>query len=285
MLSPLPNPPEDIEGFIKRTFDQNFARLRVESGHGLSSDLRKAAFRQVLLYWRRLHAEVAEKVTDTEVKLNLPGLQSQAGRPFGIDGVADIVSEEGCTTMYDIKTHDPDYVRTHPDEYEQQLNVYAHIWCNLRGQPLDKAGIITTQFPEGVERALDNNDEAELQQAFEKWQPVIEIAFDTTRIGKTLDDFRKIVDDIEEGRFGPLSPNKLSEIETKGQPFGSRVCRNCDGRFACRSFREYAKKSKTYGRARSKVLFGDWADEEEMEQRFDDALEANAPPDEIVNNA
>ncbi len=285
MPNPTPNPPEDVEGFIERTFEQNFARLRIESGHGLSSDLKKAAYRQVLLYWRRLHAEVAEKVTDTEVKLNLPGLTSLAGRPFGIDGVADIVSELGCTTMYDIKTHDPDYVRAHPDEYEQQLNVYAHIWRNLQRQPLDKAGIITTQFPEQVEQALNSNDEAELQRAFEQWQPVIEIAFDTTRIGRTLDDFRKIVDDIEEGRFGPLPTSRLHEVEAKGQTFGTRVCRNCDGRFACRSFREYTKTTKTYSRARSRALFGDWADEEEMEQRLDAALEATAPADEIVNNA
>ncbi len=285
MSNLMPNPPEDIEGFIERTFNQNFARLRIESGHGLSPDLKKAALRQVLLYWRRLHAEVAEKVTDTEVKLNLPGLESVGKRPFGIDGVADIVSEAGCTTMYDIKTHDPDYVRAHPDEYEQQLNVYAHIWHDLHGQPLDKAGIITTQFPEQVERALDSNDETELQRAFEQWQPVIEIAFDTARIGNTLIDFGKIVDDIEEGRFGPVPMSRLREVEAKGQNFGTRVCRNCDGRFGCSSFREYAKTSKTYSRARSRALFGDWADEEEMEQRLDDALEATAPADEIVNNA
>lgn len=52
--------------------------------------------------------------------------------------------------MYDLKTHDPDYIRTNLGDYEDQLNIYAYIWKTLRRQDLDEAAIIATQFPESL---------------------------------------------------------------------------------------------------------------------------------------
>jgi len=69
---------QDIERFIREAFEENFRQLRAETGGGLAPDIKEMALQQVLLYWRKLH-EIAARVTDTEVRLNLPGLQTPEG--------------------------------------------------------------------------------------------------------------------------------------------------------------------------------------------------------------
>jgi hypothetical protein len=56
---------------LREMFDHNFQRLRHENGHSLGRDVQDAAWEQVRCYWRKLR-NIAETVTDTEVKLNLP---------------------------------------------------------------------------------------------------------------------------------------------------------------------------------------------------------------------
>ena len=127
----------DIEQFLRDTFEDNYRTLRLEGGHGLTPDIKDYAYQQVLRYWQKLK-QVAENVTDTEVPLVLPNQQTPKKRHYNIEGVVDILREGSRTVMYDIKTHDGDYVRENRELYEKQLNVYAHIWQELRGQPLDE---------------------------------------------------------------------------------------------------------------------------------------------------
>ena len=63
----------------------------------------------------------------------------------------DIVREDDRVVMYDIKTHDTEAIKANIEDYERQLNVYAYIWQNLRGQRLDETAVICTQLPEGTE--------------------------------------------------------------------------------------------------------------------------------------
>ncbi|NTV79743.1 MAG: hypothetical protein HGA25_11585, partial [Clostridiales bacterium] len=51
--------------------------------------------------------------------------------------VVDIVRDDEETWMYDIKTHDPDFIAGNKTFYEKQLNVYSYIYQNLRGNQLD----------------------------------------------------------------------------------------------------------------------------------------------------
>ena len=88
--------------------------LRLKGGHALTDEGRQNAFNQILFYWKKLNS-IAKKVTDTEVKLTLPEQITPDGRKFSIEGIVDIVREEDETWMYDIKTHDPEYVRTRRD--------------------------------------------------------------------------------------------------------------------------------------------------------------------------
>jgi len=145
--------------------------------------------------------------------------------------------------MYDIKTHEPDYVRSHREEYCQQLNIYAHIWAKLRGQPLDQTAVIATAFPDALREALEAGDEAGIEKAMKDWDPVIDIPYDSSSVEEAIKAFAEVVDRIEEGEFGPPSVAKLrSRTEDGGPAFGTRICRNCDARFSCRSYRLFAQE-------------------------------------------
>lgn len=230
-----------VTEFIEQAFEQNYEELRVEVGRGLSASGRQQALRQVLLYWRKMR-EVAETVTDTEVKLTLPGCKSPQGRSFAIQGIVDIVREQDRTTMYDIKAHDPDYVRDHKEAYQAQLNVYAHIWQELRQEDLDETAIIATTFPPGVRRAMDEGDEQALSRALEAWEPLIPLDYDLSQVEETVQDFGNVVDAIEGGKFAPRTPQELGARREyhRRRTFATDVCRNCDARFSCASYRQWA---------------------------------------------
>ena len=266
---------DDLETRIREFFETNFETLKMESGHSLSPDAKAAALQQVLLYWRRLR-EVAEKVTDTEVRLSLPEQKSPRGRRFGIEGVVDIVRENGRTVMYDIKTHDADDVRKNIEEYEKQLNVYAHIWQNLRGQRLDETAVISTAIPETLNRALQTGNEPLAQQELQKWEPLIPIPFNANHVEETIREFGQTVDEIEEGRFVPPALNKLrSKLPGMKVIFAVHVCRNCDARYSCSAYRAYAQSGQGGAESAFRQLFFENLDTEtERDERVMAGLEA-----------
>lgn len=241
---------QEMEDYIRRVFEQNYEELLVESGHGLAPNAKSTALDQVLLYWRVL-SDIAKNVTDTEVRLSLPNQETPKGHDYTIEGIVDIVRENDRTIMYDIKTHNADYVRENIEEYAQQLNVYAHIWQNLRQQPLDGTAIIATDFPDNVRDALSRENEDELAYALSRWEPVVPIEFDPKKVDETIAEFGKVIDEIEDGCFTPPPLKRLNEFVSGAQRkvrFGTQVCHNCDARFSCKSYREYAWRS---GRATS----------------------------------
>jgi len=221
------DPFANIEAFIRQVFEENFELLAAESGHVISAESRAAALQQVLLYWRKLR-HVAERVTDTEVHLTLPGQRSPGGREYAIEGMVDIVREDGCVVMYDIKTHEADYVRANLDLYRQQL---------------DSAAIIATNFPRAVKEALSNPDPRALEAALAAWDPLIPIEYDPLNKDHTLIEFGRVVDVVEDGRFAPPPLERL-QATIPGvliyERFGTRICRQCDARFSCDSYRRFA---------------------------------------------
>jgi len=248
----------DIQAFIEQAFEENFELLSIENGHGISAEAKAAALQQVLLYWRKLR-DVAERVTDTEVRLTLPGQRTPKGREYAIEGVVDIVREDDRVVMYDVKTHEADYVRANLDLYRRQLNVYAHIWQELRGQPLDSTAIIATDFPRAVKEALSNPDPRALEAELAGWQPLIPIEYDPANKDQTLLEFGRVVDAIEDGQFAPPPPDRLRETipgALTHERFGTRICRNCDARFSCDSYRHFARGTRKFNE-RSMTYFVD----------------------------
>lgn len=273
----------EIQDFIRESYEQNFELLRLESGIALSPEAKRAGLQQVLFYWQKMR-EVAIRVSETEVRLSLPGNESPQERNFGIEGVVDIVREEGKTIIYDIKTHNADYVRSHIDLYEDQLNVYAHIWKELQKQPLDGTAIICTEFPAEIKEALQRGDQVQLVRALEAWEPLIEIEFDRRKVKDTIRSFGEVVDRIEEHQFSPPPVEKLQEpfADNTQVRFGTHVCRNCDVRFSCDAYRVYMRR----GRGREDQAFehnySDLEVGEPLEEWRTAGLEAIVEPEELI---
>jgi hypothetical protein len=234
---------DEIENFIREAFENNSERMRSERGHALAPQTKKAALNQVLLFWRRLR-DVAEKITKTEVRLRLPNQTTPKGRRFNIEGVVDIVQEGESTIMYDLKTHDADFVRANLSMYEEQLNVYAYIWQKLRGLRLDETAIIATRFPKSLKDALNSRDPVRIEKALREWEPVIPVRIDTACVEKAIIEFGRVVDSIEERKFEAPRLSILRKIELRKDRFGVTVCGNCDARFSCDSFRAYSVSTK-----------------------------------------
>lgn len=263
---------DPIEDKIREIFEQNYELLRLEGGHALTENVKDDALNQVLMYWRKLKS-VAKKVTDAEVRLSLPNQKTPKGRSFSIDGVVDIVSEKDEIHMYDVKTHDLEYIKGNQELYEEQLNVYAHIWQELRKNSLSFVAVISTALPEGIKEALRSQNEERYKKAIEQWSPILQIGIEEGRLKKTIQSFGKIVDEIEDGRFDCCSVETLSEkFPGTKYTFAVKICSNCDGRFSCNAYRAYAKNA-TKGKAH------------EFAKYFESSLDRDEQEDWLVGNS
>ena len=260
---------EDIENRIREFFDENYEILRQQGGHSLTNDTREQALRQVLDYWKKLN-NIATKVSETEVKLSLPNRKTKKGVPFAIEGVVDIVREAGDTWMYDIKTHDPDYICDNKKLYENQLNVYAYIWQKLRNNQLNHTAIISTEYPQSLRKALLTGNGDEIKKEYENWNPLIDIPFGKKNVDAVVEDFADTVDAIEQKCFKPVPTKRLSEKDRNTRnAFGVRVCRNCDARFSCSSYREYVLSTQGKQRIRFAKYYDSEVDMDERDERVD----------------
>lgn len=261
-------PDDDINQFIRDRFEENLAVLQMEGGHALAGEVKESALNQVLLYWRKLR-DVAERITDTEVKLSLPGQRTPQGREFTIEGVVDIIRENDRVVMYDVKTHDADAIEADKGSYERQLNVYAHIWQNLRGQQLDETAIICTAYPQTMREALRENDGDRIEFELKRWNPLIDIPFSAEHVGQTIQEFGEVVDQIEGRAFGPPPLEKLmSRLPGIRTTFAVHVCRNCDARFSCSAYRDYARGSRGGAESRFRQYLDDFGDDAERTERI-----------------
>lgn len=257
---------QEIEIKLREYFEENYELLRLEGGHALTEEGKQNAFNQVLFHWRKLK-HIAKKVTDTEVKLTLPEQVTPKGRKFSIEGVVDIVREDEETWMYDIKSHDPDYVKTHIELYEKQLNVYAYIWQNLRKNHLDHTAVIATSLPLSLRAAIQLGNESQIEYEVSKWEPIIDIPYKEEHIKETIKDFACVVDKIEDSEFSPPPLTTLQEkIEGTNIRFATRICRNCDARFSCSAFREYVQSLGTKTYSQFKKYFEDLGDDIDTEE-------------------
>jgi hypothetical protein len=266
---------DDIEDLIEEFFEQNYEFLRREGGHALTAEAKARALDQVKFYWRKL-GKIATSVTETEVKLSLPGQKTKMGRKFVVEGVVDIVRDDDLVLMYDIKTHDASEVRAEPGRYQDQLNVYAHIWNGVRGEQLDGTAIIATKLPAEMQDAVRVGDEEAIEAAAENWDPVIEIEYSQEGVDRTIDDFAVAIDGIEDGCFEPPTTKDLEKVEgkrrrtrgkTESRRFADIHCQNCDARFSCRSYQAFVMGSaKSPRRAAFFRFLNDLGTEAELDE-------------------
>ena len=267
---------EEMLQFIEETFEENYEMLRLEGGHSLAPYVKKLALEQVKLYWKKLRS-LAENVTETEVQLTLPLQETPQGRKYTIQGVVDIVKEDQGTILYDIKTHDVDYVKHNIKDYEGQLNIYAHIWQTIRGQELDGTAIVATGQTEEIRRAIQSGDPRKIEKALNDWDPEVAIEIDQEKVKESIQSFGEVVDLIEENRFAPPPYEKLISYIRDNKIFAVHVCRNCDVRFSCDSYKQYAFTS-----TRAKNDFMSYYDDYGTEHERVEILDANLSENEEV---
>lgn len=245
----------DIDAKIAEFFDANYRQMLAEGGvHVLTPRALLQARQQVELYWKKLR-DIAVNVTETEVRIQLPNRRTPKGRKFVIEGVVDLVREGDRVRMYDIKTHFSEEVRRNCASYAAQLNVYAYVWRELRGHDVHEMGIIAIQLPEALRDALRAGDQRAVQQILASWNPLVPIPADPSSLDDIFQQIAQTVDRIEDGEFTPPPASALAAVgkrdeNTGGRPiaFATLHCRNCDGRFSCDSYREYARTSWSRGK-------------------------------------
>jgi hypothetical protein len=234
---------KDIEDFIKLRLKENLKLMQAETGQRVNQSVVIAAERQALAYWHTMHL-LAVKITETEVKLSLPECSTPKGRTFTIEGVVDIVQEDSGMSIYDIKTMPRDYVENNKSKFAMQLNVYAHILGGLKGYKVKKAAVIATAPAEGLKRQFNRVDLPidQFMNMLKSMNPFVDIPLNEYSISDTIRKFGEIVDRIHDGDFKPKSVGDLKRKDTEGgktRQFGTDVCRNCDARFSCPSYREF----------------------------------------------
>lgn len=222
-----------------------------------------------VLLWRTLNLIVFHGVKPTEIFLSTFTEKAAHQLREGLRSLRGLTSHF-THQPYDLKIHDAETVRKDVEKsdskYAQQLNVYAYIWCNLRGQQLDATAIIATALPQALKDAIETHSASTLSSELATWQPVVPIPFDQSRVDQTIADFSATVDRIEENHFAPASLKSLRErITGSAGSFASRVCRNCDARFSCDSYRDYFVESSSKRDTAFKQIFADFGNEEDHE--------------------
>jgi hypothetical protein len=117
-----------------------------------------------------------------------------------------------------------------------------------------------------MKAALDSENEEYIAREMEKWDPVINVNFDHNKVAETIADFAKVVDKIENHSFEAPSLDYLTrKLEGTNIIFATRTCRNCDGRFSCPAYREYALQSGAKSGADFKKFYEEYRDDTDQE--------------------
>lgn len=252
---------------LREIFEDNYEELKYETGRSITLNMKEFAWQQVKLYYEKLE-KVAKNMTEAEVKLILPEQLTPKGKKYAIEAIVDIVEKDDEITMYDIKTHSSVEIENDKEFYKDQLNLYAHMWRNLKGTEIDNMAIIATAPPSELRQASSIGDEIAVD-IIDDWNPIVELEIDNKEIEKQIRCFGETIDKIEDGEFKAPTLDRLKETK-KGQkaPFGTAVCRHCDARHSCYSYSQYINKVKLDEKILDAVQSEDMVEQDEWKDAF-----------------
>ncbi len=108
-----------------------------------------------------------------------------------------------------------------------------------------------------------------MEYELSRWEPLIPIPFEPEHVAETVQDFGEIVDRIEDGAFAPADLTTLqTRLPGTTRTFASEICRRCDARFSCASYRAYAHAASQGAEVRFRQYFDDFGDEVEQGERI-----------------
>ena len=120
-----------------------------------------------------------------------------------------------------------------------------------------------------------------MKREMDKWNPLIQIPFSQEKVEDTITKFACVVDSIESREFKPPSLQKLQDrIRGTKQKFATRVCRNCDARFSCDAYREYAQVTNSFSGGFTEYI-NDLGNADEVENSTNTNALATPPPTDI----
>ncbi|MGZ3747958.1 MAG: hypothetical protein ACXVCD_11520, partial [Pseudobdellovibrionaceae bacterium] len=101
------------------------------------------------------------------------------------------------------------------------------------------------------------------------WDPVVEVNVKTPEVQTITKKFGEVVDKISTKEFAPPGLEKLkSKANGQDRDFGSLVCRKCDGRFSCTTYREYMEGKDGKLGDLIKLI---WSEEQDLDEYLDSA--------------
>ena len=260
---------------IVEDFERNNKIMEYETGRSLSPQLKRAALLQVILYWYRMKA-IAENVTETEVRLILPLQKSPKDRSFNMEGVVDLIRTNDGTFMYDLKSVEKEIILGQLEQVTQQLGIYAHIWQNLNNKKVNGASVISTAVPKEISSKLEGvnlESSAEILEILKDWNPLIDVNVEKPEVELITKKFGVVVDKISGKEFSPPSLDKLkSKAKGQDRDFGSLVCRKCDGRYSCGSYKDYMAGNDGKLGDLIKLI---WSEEQDQDEYLEAATAAN----------
>lgn len=182
---------------ITRWFDSNYTSLSKSERSYLAEPQRNAALKQVLRYAER-QAGAWDTIREAEVDVSL------VKTDYIIEGKIDLIKGEGDTVeLIDFKSEKkPDLFKDHEriKQYQQQLQVYAHLVEERTGHKVSKMHLYYTGEEHGV--------------------PTISFSYQKAAIDATIQEFDDTVHKILRKEFN----------HTAKSP---KTCAECDFRFYC----------------------------------------------------
>ncbi len=128
-------------------------------------------------------------------------------------------------------------------------------------------------MPETLRQAGPAQDQRRIDQELAHWEPVIPVPFEPAHVADTVRIFGETVDKIEDGYFTPVDLDTLqARLPGTTRTFASEICRRCDARFSCASYRAYAHAASRGTEVRFRQYFDDFGDDTEQSERIASGL-------------
>ncbi|MGD0752948.1 MAG: hypothetical protein ABSA23_16265 [Anaerolineales bacterium] len=110
----------------------------------------------------------------------------------------------------------------------------------------------------------------------------MEIDLNPEHVDQIIADFGRVVDCIEDGEFEPASIEKLnSRYGGKNSLFATNVCRNCNARFTCDSYRTYSAGSRRNSENFFRYYLNDYGTDLDQQERLSSGLESAANVEDL----
>ncbi|MDI9348082.1 MAG: hypothetical protein QM538_06210 [Methylacidiphilales bacterium] len=246
---------------IREYFDNNVNEIKSQGSHTLNNHVITNAYIEVVAYWLK-HEQMKNSIIASEEKIQENNINTTKGRVCSLQGVVDIMQYddvEMSAALFEIKTQPKEYLTDIAIQCEKQLSLCKEIWSkniNNKDKSITNTYVISTSVPRHIKQEIKKlyltpessssviQSNATLDSFIRDWDPILQINTNAKLARETIADCKEIVDQIEDYKFNPPPPSVLKKVmPVSKRPFGSEVCRHCDVRFSCESYKAFVSST------------------------------------------